>query len=308
MALSKDSLPDKSPSSERAGPIRGARAWSPAILYGGLTTATLFWGIPFASSGPVPWEDLNGALLAGTAALAVAIFWVTAVNFSIARAVAFGTLAFFISWGAEAAGTQTPYPFGYQYTYHPALKPILPGDVPLFIPLAWWVLASTPLVLLRGMTLCDEQGSPRTGRLVLKAALAAVYLAGCDLVLDPLAMTVEAWEWHHQGSYFGTPYLNYLGWFLVGLAIYLCYFWMESIRPRPNVAPPSFLDFAWMIGNLACLALVAVAAYNRIPSLLPTVLWLVVIGPFWATWLYRLRIRPAAAEVACSVAVEPLDG
>jgi putative membrane protein len=49
-----------------------------------------------------------------------------------------------------------------------------------------------------------------------------------DVVVDPASSTIQhVWVWHSSGGYFGVPFTNYLGWYLVvyvffqGFALYL---------------------------------------------------------------------------------------
>ena len=234
---------------------------------------------------------MNVRLLFGTAVMVLVTLWLTVVHLSASRAVVFCAPAFLISWGVEAVGTRSTFPFGCQYSYHPALLPLLPGNVPLFIPVAWWIFGSTPLILLRDVT-SDERGdASRPRRWLLKASLGGLFLAGCDLVLDPLATSVEAWAWVCAGGFYGTPYLNYVGWFVVGTAIYLGYFSVRGIREQPARVTGQAFDLIWTAANLAFLVLLGVTSCNRLGSSVPALLSFAVTGPFWARWLTLLRGR-----------------
>ena len=46
---------------------------------------------------------------------------------------------------------------------------------------------------------------------------AAAALVSFDLLVDPVAVSLGAWKWARSGRFFGVPWQNFLGWFLVGV-------------------------------------------------------------------------------------------
>ena len=51
--------------------------------------------------------------------------------------------------------------------------------------------------------------------------VAAFVMVMWDLTMDPIAATVQKqWIWHDGGSYFGVPFVNYLGWLLCVYTIF----------------------------------------------------------------------------------------
>lgn len=132
------------------------------------------------------------------------------------------TLIFFLSatllsLGSELVGTGTGWPFGnYEYTDFLGLKVM--GRVPFTIPLSWFYMGLTSLLLASVIT----SRLPRTVHPVWTVLLGVYFLTAWDLVLDPAmasdAMSVKFWVWHQTGPYFGMPVKNLAGWSLTGLA------------------------------------------------------------------------------------------
>lgn len=122
-----------------------------------------------------------------------------------------------VTWGAEALGSKTGFPFG-TYHYTDVLQPQLFG-VPLLIPIAWFMLLPSAWALAQAIV--------RTNNRVAIAIVSALAFTAWDLFLDPQMVTWNFWQWERVGEYYGIPIENYLGWLLVsGLVTYL-------INPRP---------------------------------------------------------------------------
>jgi uncharacterized membrane protein len=123
------------------------------------------------------------------------------------------------SWLAEYIGTHTGFPFGH-YTYSPALQPQL-GGVPLLIPLAWLMILPPAWAVTQILL------NPYRLRLGKWYALTFAILAGLvfttwDLYLDPQMVAKGLWLWEQvrlpgnsSPGYFGIPWSNYFGWWLV---------------------------------------------------------------------------------------------
>ena len=291
----------------RGSPGPGKMGRLGGVLHAGMILFTLVLAVPFVAQPIIDWPRMNAAMGIGTALLAGAMLCCLALNFSPWQAAAWFVLAAGIGWLIEFAGLGWGWPFGEHYAYHPAFAPTLGGGVPLFIPLAWFVLSCTPVVLLRGVSVRDAGGRWRCRRLLVKSALGATCLLGWDLVLDPLAVSTGAWTWRDSGGYFGIPYPNLAGWWVVGAAICLAGFVIEPRRTSPRPTRPG-LDRVWAAANVAFLTLAAVATYNRLGSLLPWGLSMAVLGPFWAGW-FASNARPSRSQAADeAVAVTADDG
>ena len=130
----------------------------------------------------------------------------------------FAAAAIGISLSSELLGTSTGFPFG-DYSYLNGLGWKVAGLVPFTIPLSWFYLGLSSLLLARG-GLLFEGGLFRIAwlRSAAAVALGAILLTSWDFVLDP-AMSQTAlpfWYWHQPGAFFGMPYQNFAGWLGTG--------------------------------------------------------------------------------------------
>jgi putative membrane protein len=151
--------------------------------------------------------------------------------------------------------------------------------------LAWYVLAATPLAFLRGVSV-RAAGAVSPARVLGKASLAAAYLVGADLFLDPLAVASGAWSWPEGGAWFGVPIGNLAGWFLAGLAIHVPYLWLEG-EPRRDPEVERRADRALRAGALLLTALGFLAATLRTGSPTPAAAAAAVLAPYWVRALPR---------------------
>jgi putative membrane protein len=66
-------------------------------------------------------------------------------------------------------------------------------------------------------------------QMAVPAVAAAGWMTAIDLVIDPLAVTtLNYWSWEGTGPYYGIPWSNFAGWFVVSLALF-------AIPRRPAV-------------------------------------------------------------------------
>jgi uncharacterized membrane protein len=150
------------------------------------------------------------------------------------------TLAFFalsaaISWIYEQVGVATGLVFGsYHYTSYLGTRL---GDVPLLIPLAWFMMIYPSYVIANLAVDRRPFGTPRgLAQLIGAAATSAVVMTLWDLVIDPILSgpSVRAWVWENGGPYFGIPLHNYAGWLLTTFTVYVVYRAIEQrIAPLP---------------------------------------------------------------------------
>jgi uncharacterized membrane protein len=128
------------------------------------------------------------------------------------------------AFGIETFGARTGFPFGV-YHYTDRFGPML-GLVPLTIPLAWHVVVTNALFVVRAV-------APHVSR-PAEAALAGLLCTLYDFILEPFATTVKQyWIWAD-----GTiPINNYPAWFVLsGLLVRLFAPTLSSrfrLDPRP---------------------------------------------------------------------------
>jgi uncharacterized membrane protein len=200
-------------------------------LYGHLVAmafglAGLLWVVPHAEVlNYIPagqtmfrWSMAGGGvgyILLG--AIAVTLYAHRTLGFK--ALILFAGAAIGISLSSELLGTSTGFPFGH-YSYLNGLGYKVAGLVPFTIPLSWFYLGLSSLLLARGGLLPQVgAGLYAWGRSLGAIVIGAVLLTSWDFVLDP-AMSQTAlpfWYWHQPGAFFGMPYQNFAGWFGTGV-------------------------------------------------------------------------------------------
>jgi len=107
-----------------------------------------------------------------------------------------------VAFAVETLGAGTGFPFG-SYHYTDRFGPLL-GIVPFTIPLAWHVVVTNALFVVRAM----ERYLSR----LVEAAAVGVICAGYDFILEPFATRAKHyWIW----SAGEPPLQNYVAWFVV---------------------------------------------------------------------------------------------
>jgi len=173
------------------------------FLVGGIGGHVLYGGTPANMSWAAP---LFLALASAIAFASVPSWWKP-----LAAAAAIG-------FAAEQVGVRTGFPFGH-YEYTAVLRPLVAG-VPIAIAGAWLVLFAY------------------VSQMRVHPALAALWMAAIDLIIDPLGShELNYWTWLQDGPYYGIPTVNFAGWFAVSLII----FYLLSRYPPPRSASVAML-------------------------------------------------------------------
>lgn len=133
-------------------------------------------------------------------------------------------VAFAIALTMEYLGSKHGLIFG-AYRYTELLGPKVLGQVPLIVPLAWFMMLYPSWAVAGTLT-----SSPLS-----RTLLAAGAMTAWDLSLDPRMVADGAWVWEDPGAlhYFGIPLSNFVGWFITAWLIYLA--WLTIDRaPQPT--------------------------------------------------------------------------
>jgi len=149
---------------------------------------------------------------------------------SVARR--WGVFILLCAYVVEAIGVNTGLPFG-PYHYTDTFGPML-GVVPLTIPLAWHVVLTNALFVVRAVApYCSRWG---------EAALAGLICTIYDIILEPFATTVKHyWRWDGDNI----PPLNYVAWFLIsGILIRL---FAPTVTTRHRFDPRPWLILGFTI-------------------------------------------------------------
>jgi uncharacterized membrane protein len=108
----------------------------------------------------------------------------------------------------ETVGTLTGYPFG-PYFYTENFGPRLFDVLPLAIPLAWYVLVTGALILLRPSL---------PNNIWVEAAAVGLAVTLIDALMEPFAVRIKAyWLWETDSGM--PPWQNYLAWFTLSAAL-----------------------------------------------------------------------------------------
>lgn len=138
-------------------------------------------------------------------------------------------IAAVIGFIAEIVGVRYGFLFS-PYSYTRVLIPHL-LDVPIVMLSAWMVL-----VAYTGQ-LAARLGLSGIGRVIGGAA----WMTAIDLVIDPLAANqLGYWRWVETGAFYGVPFHNFVGWFVVSLLIFL-------VIPAPDRRSPLALHIGLSI-------------------------------------------------------------
>jgi len=248
------------------------------------------------------------------AALAFLIY--VTIIWSFSQALTFFVISTLISTLAEFLGLISGVTFGSFYCYHPDIEPRIASDLPMVIPLAWFVFCCIPLILLRPWLVFAQSPASEKGRdarqvkrsngifgwygavrtpdphpastdfsdfhiisLLKRVLFCSLLLTSCNLYLEPLFVYTNSWIWDQPGSYHGAPLSNFFGWFLVGLFVYSCFFYIQYRWYRHTPSTASRLDYL-LIGLFLVWVIVALIMINeKLNSLIPLWLTLMVLGP-----------------------------
>ncbi len=123
-----------------------------------------------------------------------------------------------ISTVAELVSLKTPiYCFGVKYWYnlkHPffSSKIFLLGVYPLEITFAWVLLKYFSFMV--GLLIV----SAFSLSVIWEIMLIPFILVSLDFMFDPISVhSSKLWTWERGSAYFGIPWQNFLGWYIVGL-------------------------------------------------------------------------------------------
>ncbi len=223
----------------------------------------------------------NGLVVASVAIQAAAVLLILTRSWGVRQTLQTAALIAVLSWGIEALGSSTGFPFG-AYHYTDALQPQALG-VPLVIPLAW--LMMLPPAWAVAQVLLDGRRPPgRRGQLAFIILSAAAFTAW-DLFLDPQMVSWGYWVWETPRGYFGIPWVNYLGWLLASA--------MLTAVARPGRVPEPPLLFVYTL--TWALESIGLVVFFDLPG--PGVVGFVVMGLFVVlAWKRFLRQAPAVGS------------
>lgn len=201
-----------------------ARLWKAALIIWGSVLILTPIGLWIGGEDLFPTFAMLGVLAQVTVVLLS-----LAITYPLSRVVTIAATVLLATWGIEALGSATGFPFGH-YAYTSILQP-QSGGVPWLIPFAWlmmlppaWAVAAT---LVEGLRLRHQW---LIG--IFFAGISGLAFTVWDFYLDPQMVAHGLWVWEIPGGYFGIPWINFAGWWLSSAILT----WI--IRPRKLSRPP----------------------------------------------------------------------
>lgn len=184
--------------------------------------------------------------------------------------------------------THTPPPYEYTHAIFG-----LPGEVPLGIVLGWGVIMFAAWHALDRLELSWSTHA-------LSGGLLAVTL---DFVSDPVFVDLDVWVWEVPTQYYGIPFVNFVGWFLIVAAYFFSLRVVRHVFPQARRSTAGVLLFSVLATLPAFLIFsVLMAAYVGLNSLdlswlpEPLVFTLFLVLPAAYAALHLARGRPASAS------------
>ena len=208
-----------------------------------------------------------GAHEAWTAPAFLAIAALLVLATSSQRSAAWLAVVLLTGYASEYIGVRCDCVFG-PYSYTEALAPRIFG-VPIVMSAAWMIL----IAYVKGM-LVQHRVSRAT-----EVIAGAAWMTVIDLVIDPVAAgPLRYWQWESTGPYYGIPWSNFAGWFLVSAVIFVM-LRMDVARWRHNpwalhIGASIILFFAiiaasygmWLCGTIGMLLIVLHLVLTRRPG------------------------------------------
>lgn len=144
-------------------------------------------------------------------------------------------IAFVVSWCMESLSIATGFPFGH-YHYTENLGPKL-GTVPLLIMPAYFSMCYVSWNLAHIVLDKFDHRADALQRFAVPV-IAAFVMVMWDLSMDPARSTLsQAWIWHDGGSYFGVPFVNFMGWTVTVYLIFQIFaLVLQTQQPRREPA------------------------------------------------------------------------
>jgi uncharacterized membrane protein len=118
-----------------------------------------------------------------------------------------------LAWAVQAIVIRSGLPYG-DMQYTSLLQPQV-MSVPLLIPFTWLMMLPPAWAVAKLITR-RLSGCLMRPAFVLVSALA---FTAWGFILDPLMVHLGLLQWKPVGGFFGTPWLNYIGWLLVSAVI-----------------------------------------------------------------------------------------
>ncbi|MFA5812540.1 MAG: carotenoid biosynthesis protein, partial [bacterium] len=140
--------------------------------------------------------------------------------FGMRRTILWLLSGYAIAWASELSSIQNGFPYGdYKYVYDSMRDELMVAGVPFFDSLSY------PFLNFAGFATASFILGRRCATGLKAVAFGALLTMLLDVIVDPVATMGSRWflgQIHfyvYPGWYFGVPFSNFAGWFLVSFAI-----------------------------------------------------------------------------------------
>ena len=168
------------------------------------------------------------------------------LSYHLRDLVVFTVIVVAISNFFENLSILTGFPFG-EYYYTDGLGPKI-FLVPIIITPAYLTTGYLSWVTAH-MLFYTPASAPSTPSVTAIPFIASILMVSWDLTMDPFMSTSSKfWVWKKGGSYFGVPFVNFLGWFLTVYLIFLCFaLYLRSQAHSNNEPNKSVSKSFWVV-------------------------------------------------------------
>ncbi len=158
------------------------------------------------------------------------------------KGLLFALLASTVGTYFEHIGLRDGTFFGGQYIYH-AQNTLF--NVPISVILFWAVFIYTGYCLTNSFLLWLKVKKPQHKLhnfwlIPILVIMDGYLVVAIDFFMDPIAVQSGSWQWLSGGSYFGIPWGNFVGWFVVAIIVTgifrIMEYFLNSKKPKFNPA------------------------------------------------------------------------
>lgn len=153
------------------------------------------------------------------------------------------TLIGLFAYIIETTSILTGFPYT-KFVYTELIGPKIFGIVPLMLPFAF-----LPLVI--GAAYFGHKQRNKYLKYIVPISILVI----TDLVLDPAAVALKIWVWDINGTYYGVPFINFLGWIFTSFISLKIFYKYNTQKIHKKVTISLFLTLAFWTGATVWLQL-----------------------------------------------------
>lgn len=138
-------------------------------------------------------------------------------------------ITFSVTLTLEYIGTQGLIPYCNFYYTEQIAGPKILGEVPFLVPLSWLMIFYCGLIMSYIIIKGLFEYPIKNGRIYepknvfIGAIITGLIVVSWDILLEPSAVGYNMWVWKNEGIYYGVPLMNFIGWFVISVVIFLIF-------------------------------------------------------------------------------------